>query len=104
MLTKNHLTKIQDNILLTGEAGVGKSYLAKWIHRNSKRFREPFYQVNIASISANLFESELFGHKKGSFTGATNDKKGFCEIVNGGTLFIDEIGELNREQQKKLLT
>lgn len=104
MLTKTHLTKIKENILLTGESGVGKSHLAKWIHKNSNRTKDNFYHVNITTLTSQLFESELFGHKKGSFTGATQDKKGFCEKVGNGTLFIDEIGELDLEQQKKILT
>jgi transcriptional regulator with PAS, ATPase and Fis domain len=104
MLTKNHLTKINENILLIGQTGVGKSFLAKWIHMNSKRVRNKYFQVNIATLNSQLFESELFGHKKGSFTGATSDKQGFCEAVGFGTLFIDEIGELDLEQQKKILT
>jgi DNA-binding NtrC family response regulator len=104
MLTKKHLTKIQENILLTGKTGTGKSHLSSWIHNHSIRRDYLYYQLNLASISKNLFESELFGHKKGSFTGATNDKVGFCEKVGRGTLFLDEIGELNLEQQKSLLT
>jgi len=104
MLTKNHLTRINENILLIGQTGVGKSFLAKWIHMNSKRVRNKYFQVNIATLNSQLFESELFGHKKGSFTGATSDKQGFCEAVGFGTLFIDEIGELDLEQQKKILT
>jgi Nif-specific regulatory protein len=104
MLTKSHLTKIKENILLTGETGVGKSFLAKWIHENSERNKNRYFQINIASLNSQLFESELFGHKKGSFTGALSDKQGFCERVGYGTLFIDEIGELDPEQQKKILT
>lgn len=104
MLTKQHLTKINENILLTGETGVGKSFLAKWIHQSSKRSQNKFLQLNIATLNSQLFESELFGHKKGSFTGAASDKQGFCEKVGSGTLFIDEIGELDLEQQKKILT
>jgi DNA-binding NtrC family response regulator len=104
MLTKDHLTKIQSSILIEGEPGSGKSYLAKWIHKNSTRAEKNFIQVNISSIHKSLFESEIFGHKKGSFTGAHIDKEGFCSKVKRGTLFIDEIGELNLEQQKILLT
>ena len=104
MLTKNHLTKIQENLLVQGATGSGKSHLARWVHENSDRSHLQFFQVNIASLSKGLFESELFGHKKGSFTGAINDKLGFCEKVGRGTLFIDEIGELSLEQQKTLLT
>ena len=104
MLTKEKLPEINDTILLTGETGVGKSSLAKWIHRNSTRSNQKFLHLNIASISENLFESELFGHKKGSFTGATTDRVGFCEKIGAGTLFLDEIGDLSLDLQKKLLT
>lgn len=104
MLTKHHLTKVSNNILIIGKTGAGKSYLAKWIHNNSERKNKPYYQINIGSMSDQIFESEIFGHSKGSFTGANNDKKGFCEMTLDGTLFIDEIGEMNLEQQKKLLT
>lgn len=104
MLEKSHLPKLNNSILLEGSSGAGKSYLAKWIHNESKRKDKPFYHLNISSLAENIFESELFGHSKGSFTGALSDKKGFCEIVGEGTLFLDEIGELNLDQQKKLLT
>lgn len=104
MLSKEKLPFIQDTILLTGETGSGKSSMAKWIHHSSNRASRKFIQLNINSISEQLFESELFGHKKGSFTGATHDKIGFCETVGKGTLFLDEIGDLNLELQKKLLT
>ncbi len=104
MLTKNHLTKIQSSILIEGEPGSGKSHLAKWVHNNSDRSEKNFIQVNIASLHKGLFESELFGHKKGSFTGAHMDKEGFCSKAQRGTLFIDEIGELFLDQQKALLS
>jgi transcriptional regulator with PAS, ATPase and Fis domain len=103
MITKQKLTLIEETILLYGPSGCGKSTLAKWIHDKSKRQQQPFRQVNVASLSESLFESELFGHRKGSFTGANNDKVGFCEIVSEGTLFLDEIGDLNLDMQKKLL-
>lgn len=104
MLTKDRLPRVEDTILITGETGVGKSSLAKWIHSKSERKKSNFIQLNIASISEQLFESELFGHKKGSFTGALSDKVGFCEKVGAGTLFLDEIGDLSLELQKKILT
>lgn len=103
MLSRDHLPRIQESILLTGGAGSGKSYLAMKIHADSLRKDYQFLQVNIASLNNNLFESELFGHKKGSFTGAVSDRRGFCEKVGRGTLFLDEIGELSLEGQKKLL-
>ncbi|MFT6630729.1 MAG: Nif-specific regulatory protein [Bacteriovoracaceae bacterium] len=89
-------------ILITGETGVGKTAYAKKIHFLSGR--ENFVQLNIGSLTSSLFESELFGHVKGAFSGAINTKQGFCESVGRGTLFIDEIGELNLELQVKLLT
>ena len=91
-------------ILIEGETGVGKTQLAKKIFSLSKLKSKKFTQVNIASISNELFESELFGHVKGAFTGAIEDKKGFCETVGEGILFLDEIGELSLEKQASLLT
>lgn len=104
MLKKEKLPFVEESILLLGESGVGKSSLAKWIHENSKRAKDEFIQVNVASLSEQLFESEMFGHKKGSFTGAHVDKIGFCEKIGNGILFLDEIGDLSLELQKKLLT
>ena len=92
-----------ETILITGETGTGKDLIAKKIHNLSPRKSGPFLVVNLASISPTLFESELFGHEKGSFTGATNDKGGYFESANGGTIFLDEIGELPKELQGKLL-
>jgi DNA-binding NtrC family response regulator len=92
-----------ETILITGETGTGKDLIAKKIHNLSPRKSGPFLVVNLASISPTLFESELFGHEKGSFTGATNDKAGYFESANGGTIFLDEIGELPKELQGKLL-
>jgi DNA-binding NtrC family response regulator len=90
-------------VLLTGETGTGKDLLAKKIHDLSPRKNGPFIAVNLASISSTLFESELFGHKKGTFTGAGDDKIGYFEAARGGTIFLDEIGELPLELQGKLL-
>jgi DNA-binding NtrC family response regulator len=90
-------------ILLTGETGTGKDLLAQKIHDLSPRKNGPFIAVNLASISSTLFESELFGHKKGTFTGAGDDKIGYFEAARGGTIFLDEIGELPLELQGKLL-
>ncbi|SIN74896.1 sigma-54 interaction domain-containing protein [Halodesulfovibrio marinisediminis] len=89
--------------LLLGESGCGKSLLAKYIHENSPRRDKPFVVVNCASIPPSLFESELFGHKKGAFTGATTDKMGLFAKAEGGTLFLDEISELPLLMQAKLL-
>ncbi|MDY6370499.1 MAG: sigma-54 dependent transcriptional regulator, partial [Fibrobacter sp.] len=91
------------SVLITGESGSGKEFLARIVHRLSKRANEPFVAVNCSAIPENLVESELFGSKKGSFTGATADKKGLFEEANGGTLFLDEIGELSQATQVKLL-
>lgn len=91
-------------VLILGETGTGKSYYAKKYFENYKNYFDHFCQLNISSLNPNLFESEMFGHKKGSFTGADKNKIGFCEKVNKGVLFLDEIGELSLEQQAKLLT
>ena len=90
-------------ILISGETGTGKEVLAKTIHMASLKAMEPFRVFNCAAINENLVESELFGHKKGSFTSAHADKEGICSSVGNGTLFIDEIGELSLGVQKKLL-
>ena len=92
------------SILLTGENGTGKELVARAIHRKSKRADDVFISVDMGSISETLFESELFGHVKGSFTDAKQDKAGRFEIASGGTLFLDEIGNLNPAQQAKILT
>ena len=90
-------------ILIQGEPGTGKELFARAVHRRSPRSARPFIAVNMAAISPELFESELFGHVKGSFTGALNDRKGFFELAHHGTIFLDEIGDLPYEQQGKLL-
>jgi DNA-binding NtrC family response regulator len=91
-------------VLLEGETGTGKQVLAHYIHAHSDRAREPFVNVNCAAITETLFESELFGHEKGAFTGAISRKPGKFELVGKGTLFLDEIGELPVRCQAKLLT
>ncbi|MDM8517676.1 sigma-54 dependent transcriptional regulator [Desulfobacterales bacterium HSG16] len=91
------------NVLITGESGTGKELIAQAIHKQSDRKNSPFVAVNCGGIPENLMESELFGHKKGSFTGATQNKKGLFEIANKGTLFLDEIGEMSTHIQVKLL-
>ena len=90
-------------VLLTGETGTGKEVFAQAIHRNSERAKKSFVAVNCAAFSKELLESEMFGHKAGSFTGALKDKKGLFEEANNGTIFLDEIGEMAFELQAKLL-
>lgn len=91
------------SVLLTGETGTGKDVFARAIHGASKRAKENFVAVNCAAFTKELLESELFGHKAGSFTGAVKDKKGLMDEADGGTLFLDEIGEMAPELQAKLL-
>jgi two-component system response regulator HydG len=90
-------------ILLSGESGAGKEVVARWIHALSERAERAFYSVNCGALPESLLESELFGHVKGSFTGAVKDKEGLLVAANGGTLFLDEIGEMTPATQVKLL-
>tara|TARA_B100002052_G_scaffold282509_1_gene292581 strand:- start:5457 stop:6653 length:1197 start_codon:yes stop_codon:yes gene_type:complete len=91
------------SVLVTGESGSGKEMVAKALHKNSKRKFESLITVNCAAIPSGIIESELFGHKKGAFTGANENRKGYFEAANKGTIFLDEIGELPIETQAKLL-
>ncbi|HNP08822.1 MAG TPA: sigma-54 dependent transcriptional regulator, partial [Cyclobacteriaceae bacterium] len=91
------------NVLILGENGTGKELIARAIHRNSSRKHESFISVDLGSITETLFESELFGHKKGAFTDAKEDRAGRFELANKGTLFLDEIGNLSMPLQAKLL-
>ena len=97
------VAKSNSTVLIRGESGTGKELIARAIHNNSLRSSEVFQAVNCAAINENLLESELFGHEKGSFTGAVGEKKGLFEVADGGTLFLDEIGELDIALQAKLL-
>lgn len=92
------------NILILGENGTGKDLIARAIHQQSLRAEKPFVKVDVGALTETLFESELFGHKKGSFTGASEDREGRFEAANGGTLFLDEIGNISLQQQAKLLS
>ncbi|HUB26533.1 MAG TPA: sigma-54 dependent transcriptional regulator [Tepidisphaeraceae bacterium] len=93
----------RSTVMILGETGSGKEMLARFIHQNSNRSEKPFIPVDCSSLSDNLFESELFGHVKGAFTGASRDSLGFIRAADGGTLFLDEIGELSLHLQSKLL-
>jgi len=97
------IAKTNASVLITGESGTGKELIAEAIHRNSKRADKPFVKVNLGGISQSLFESEMFGHKKGAFTDAVADRKGRFELADKGTIFLDEIGELDLSCQVKLL-
>jgi len=97
------LSKSQAPVFICGESGTGKELVAHFIHEQGHRSKGPFIAVNCGAISAELMESEFFGHKKGSFTGAVNDKDGFFQAANGGTLFLDEVADLPLDMQVKLL-
>src|SRR5262245_45276000 len=100
------LAKVAQNdlpVLVTGESGTGKELVARELHDRGARRDGPFVTVNCAAITETLFESELFGHERGAFTGATQQKRGRIEVADGGTLFFDEIGEIPPQTQVKLL-
>ena len=91
------------SVLITGESGVGKENFPQIIHQYSRRKHGPYFAINCGSIPEGTIDSELFGHEKGSFTGALNDRKGYFEVADGGTIFLDEVGELPLPTQARLL-
>lgn len=101
--TVARIARTNASVLITGESGTGKELIAEAIHVNSQRANQPFVKVNLGGISQSLFESEMFGHKKGAFTDAVSDRIGRFELADKGTIFLDEIGELDMSCQVKLL-
>jgi DNA-binding NtrC family response regulator len=97
------VAETDSSVLITGESGTGKEVVARVIHFRSPRANAPFVTVNCSAIPENLLESELFGHKKGAFTGAIYTKRGSFELANGGSFFLDEIGDMRLEMQAKIL-
>ncbi|WP_124980862.1 sigma-54-dependent transcriptional regulator [Nonlabens xiamenensis] len=105
-IIKNIIEKVAPTdarVLITGQNGTGKELVAHWLHQKSDRSKGPFIEVNCAAIPSELIESELFGHVKGSFTGANKDRAGKFEAANGGTIFLDEIGDMSANAQAKVL-
>src|SRR5438067_923307 len=94
---------VDSTVLITGESGVGKERLARFIHAHSRRAKAPFLATNCGAISEHLVETELFGHVRGAFTGAATDRAGLFESAHGGTILLDEVGELSPAAQVKLL-
>ncbi len=103
LATIERIANTNASVLITGESGTGKELIAEALHRNSSRRDKPFVKVNLGGISQSLFESEMFGHKRGAFTDATSDRMGRFELAHRGTIFLDEIGELDISCQVKLL-
>src|SRR5271157_1208894 len=104
MTRVNFAAETESTVLLLGESGSGKDYLARYIHDHSKRAAGPYWAINCAAVSGTLADSELFGHERGAFTGAHGRKRGLLELAEGGTLLLNEIGELSQPLQAKLLT
>ena len=103
LVTIKRIARTNASVLITGESGTGKELIAEAVHLNSPRSKKPFVKVNLGGISHTLFESEMFGHKKGAFTDATADRVGRFELADKGTIFLDEIGDLDLSCQVKLL-
>lgn len=103
LATIKRIVRTNASVLITGESGTGKELIAEAVHLNSSRSKKPFVKVNLGGISHTLFESEMFGHKKGAFTDATADRVGRFELADKGTIFLDEIGDLDLSCQVKLL-
>ena len=103
LTTIKRIARTNASVLITGESGTGKELIAEAVHLNSSRSKKPFVKVNLGGISHTLFESEMFGHKKGAFTDATADRVGRFELADKGTIFLDEIGDLDLSCQVKLL-
>ncbi|NGP86774.1 sigma-54-dependent transcriptional regulator [Fodinibius halophilus] len=101
--TIDKVARTNSRVMVTGENGTGKELVARWIHEKSKRNSGPFVEVNCAAIPADLLESELFGHEKGAFTGASSQRIGKFEQADGGTLFLDEVGDMSPDAQAKVL-
>ena len=101
--TVSRVAATDASVLIMGENGTGKELIAEAVHRNSRRAAAPFVKVNLGGISRSLFESEMFGHRKGAFTGATADREGRFALADKGTIFLDEIGELDLNSQVKML-
>jgi transcriptional regulator with PAS, ATPase and Fis domain len=93
----------ESTVLIMGESGTGKELVARYIHAHSRRSNNPFIAVNCGAIPADLLESEMFGHKRGAFTGAVGSRMGMFQLANGGTIFLDEVGEMTQQLQVKLL-
>lgn len=97
------VARTEATVMIEGESGTGKELVAHYVHYNGPRFERPMISVNCSAFNETLLESELFGHRKGSFTGAIGNKTGLFEVADGGTLFLDEVGDMSVEMQKKLL-